>query len=120
MFNLIRFAAQIARANRAGLFTTTQPATPAAPADPTVSQAQLFAVEYARDTAREMLDAIKENARGSERVTKIALAVSMPHQVGYLLGLAPLQWDTLNHILESLTLIGLAVGVPVAVDYLIL
>lgn len=118
MFNVIRFAAAVARANKAGQ-TTTQPATPAA-ADPTVSQAKLFATEYARDTAREMLDAIKENARGSEKVTKIALAVSMPHQVGYLLGLAPLQWDTLNHILESVTLIGLSVGVPVAVDYLIL
>jgi hypothetical protein len=84
------------------------------------SQARIFAKAYAKDTAREMLEAIKANARDAEKVTKIALGVSMPHQVGYILGLAPLQWDNVTHILESVTLILGAIGIPIAVDYLIL
>lgn len=84
------------------------------------TQAQLFATEYAKDTAREMLDTIKGTKTKAERVTRIALAVSMPHQIGFILGLAPLKWGTLREILESATLILGAVLIPVAVDYLIL
>jgi hypothetical protein len=86
----------------------------------TNSQARIFAKAYAKDTAREMLDAIKANSRDAEIVTKIALGVSMPHQIGYILGLAPLQWDSVTHLLESVTLILGAIGIPLAVDYLIL
>jgi hypothetical protein len=84
------------------------------------TQAQLFATEYAKDTAREMLDTIKGTKTKAERVTRIALAISMPHQIGFILGLAPLQWGTLREVLESATLILGAVLIPVAVDYLIL
>lgn len=86
----------------------------------TTTQASRFAAKYAKNTAREMLNAVKRNARDAEIVTKIALGVSMPHQVGYILGMAPLQWDTLTHWMESLTLITGATGIPVAVDFLIL
>lgn len=84
------------------------------------TQAQLFATEYAKDTAREMLDTIKGTKAKAERVTRIALAVSMPHQIGFILGLAPLKWGSLREILESATLILGSVLIPVAVDYLIL
>jgi hypothetical protein len=84
------------------------------------TQAQLFATEYAKDTAREMLDTIKGTKTKAERVTRIALAVSMPHQIGFILGLAPLRWGSLREILESATLILGSVLIPVAVDYLIL
>jgi|RhiMethySRZTD1v2_1073278.scaffolds.fasta_scaffold92895_2 hypothetical protein len=87
---------------------------------PITTQAQLFATEYARDTAREMLDTIKTVGRKAGWVTRIVLAVSMPHQIGFILGLAPLQWDSLEHILAGLTLILGSVLIPVAVDYLIL
>jgi hypothetical protein len=84
------------------------------------TQARIFAKAYAKDTAAEMLAAIKANARDAERVTKIALGVSMPHQIGFILRLAPLQWDSVPHVLESVTLILGAIGIPIAVDYLIL
>lgn len=84
------------------------------------SQAQIFAAAYAKDTAKEMLDTIKATGVKAGRVSRIVLAVSMPHQIGFILGLAPLQWDDPRHILESLTLILGSVLIPVAVDYLIL
>lgn len=84
------------------------------------TQARIFAKAYAKDTAAEMLAAIKANARDAERVTKIALGVSMPHQIGFILGLAPLRWDSVPHVLESVTLVLGAIGIPIAVDYLIL
>lgn len=88
--------------------------------NPSNTQARIFARAYAKDTAREMLETIKANSRDAETVTKIALGVSMPHQIGYILGLAPLQWDSLTHVLESITLILGAIGIPIAVDFLIL
>lgn len=87
---------------------------------PHTTQAQIFATEYAKDTAREMLDTIKGTKTKANRVTRIALAISMPHQIGFILGLAPLKWGTLREVLESATLILGACLIPVAVDYLIL
>lgn len=86
----------------------------------TQSQAQIFATEYAKNTAKEMLDTISGVGKKAGRVSRIVLAVSMPHQIAFILGLAPLRWDSLTHILESITLILGAVLIPVAVDYLIL
>lgn len=116
MFETIRTMRLISR------LRAVQTPAPAAPTTegPAVSQAKLFATEYARETAREMLDAIKTNARDAEKVTKISLGVSMPHQIGYILGLAPLAWTSLTQILESSTLVLGAIGIPIAVDYLIL
>ena len=85
------------------------------------SQAQIFASEYTKDTAREMLDTIKATGKKAGRVSRIVLGVSMPHQIGFVLGLAPLHWAwDLRVCLESITLILGAVLIPVAVDYLIL
>lgn len=89
-----------------------------------VSQARLFATEYAAHAAREQLDTIDRNARNAETVTKLALGVSMPHQVGYLLSLAPLTFSgslaNYHQWLASATLLGLAILTPVVMDYLIL
>jgi hypothetical protein len=85
-----------------------------------VTQAQLFATEYAKDMARELLDTLRKTARHAGRVTGIALGVSMPHQVGFILSLAPLRWGSLTKWLESITLISGSVGIPIAVDFLIL
>ena len=86
------------------------------------TQARIFAAEYAKDTARQMLDTIEKSAKRAGRVTVIAMAISMPHQIAFILGLAPLHWSLTNitATLESVTLILGAVGIPVAVDYLIL
>lgn len=84
------------------------------------SQARIFASEYAANTGREMLDTISGTGRKAGRISKIVLAVSMPHQIAFILGLAPLVWHTLEEILFSATLILGAVLIPIAVDYLIL
>jgi hypothetical protein len=92
-----------------------------------VTQASIFAAEHAKTAAVESLDNIRRNARNAETVTKIALGVSMPHQIAFILGLVPLHFPTTGGAaaimigwLESLTLIAGAFGIPVAVDYLIL
>lgn len=109
---------------------TTTPATVNTPAEaPKVSQAALFAREHARGAAKKMLDALDEIAKNSVRITKIALGVSMPHQIAYLLGLIlpylhvttpvgnyALLLQELTHILGMLLLVG---GVPIAADLLI-
>lgn len=90
------------------------------------TQAAIFAAEHAKNAATEALDTIKSNAKSAERVTMIALGVSMPHQIAFILGLVPLHFPTTGgfHLvfawLESITLIGGAFGIPVALDYLIL
>jgi len=92
-----------------------------------VTQASIFAAEHAKTAAEESLSNIRRNARNAETVTKIALGVSMPHQIAFILGLVPLHFPTTGGAaavmigwLESLTLIAGAFGIPVAVDYLIL
>lgn len=84
------------------------------------TQSSIFAAEFATDTARELLDGIKRNAKDAEKVTMIALGVSMPHQFGYILSKAPLHWGSLMAWVESATLIVGAFGIPLAFDYLIL
>lgn len=106
---------------------TTTPAVETT--QPGVSQAALFAREHAKGAARKMLDALDEIAKNSVRITKIALGVSMPHQIAYLLGLIlpflhvttpvanyGLLLQELTHILGMLLLVG---GVPIAADLLI-
>lgn len=110
---------------------TTQPTTPAVEIDtqPGVSQAALFAREAAKGAARAMLDALDEIQKNSVRITKIALGVSMPHQIAFLLGLIlpylhvttpvgdyALLLQELTHILGMLLLV---IGVPIAADLLI-
>jgi hypothetical protein len=88
----------------------------------TQSQAQIFATKYAENTASNMLDVIRKIGQRAGRITKIALGVSMPHQIGYILALAVphMGWTNASQILESITMILLAVGVPIATDLLIL
>lgn len=94
-----------------------------------VSQAALFAREHAKGAAKKMLDALDEISKNSVRITKIALGVSMPHQIAYLLGLIlpylhvttpvgnyALLLQEATHILGMLLLVG---GVPIAADLLI-
>ena len=103
--------------------------TPAANNTPRVSQAALFAREHAKGAAKKMLDALDEISKNSVRITKIALGVSMPHQIAYLLGLIlpylhvttpvgnyALLLQEVTHILGMLLLVG---GVPIAADLLI-
>ena len=88
----------------------------------TVSQAQIFRAEHAKNAARNMLDVIETIGKRSKNITRIALGVSMPHQIGYILALAipHMHWSTVSAVLESVTMILLAVGVPIATDLLIL
>jgi hypothetical protein len=84
------------------------------------TQARIFAAEYAKDTASQMLKTIKQSAKRAGFITALMLTVSMPHQIAFILGLAPLNWSNITVALESVTLILGAVGIPVAVDFLIL
>lgn len=84
------------------------------------SQARHFAAEYAANSAREMLDTIGSVGKKAGHVSRIVLAVSMPHQIAFILSLAPLAWGNVHDMLFSFTLILAAVLVPIAVDYLIL
>lgn len=94
-----------------------------------VSQAALFAREHAKGAAKKMLDALDEISKNSVRITKIALGVSMPHQIAFLLGLIlpylhvttpvtnyALLLQEITHIAGMLLLVG---GVPIAADLLI-
>lgn len=83
------------------------------------TQAEVFAAEYAEGVAVEMLDTVKKVGKKAGAITGIALGVSMPHQIGYLIGLAPLVWRTPQQALESVTVISGAVLIPVAVDLFI-
>jgi hypothetical protein len=86
------------------------------------SQAQIFVTEYAKNTATDMLQAIRQIGRRAGRITKIALSVSMPHQIGFILALAwpHMHWFGVSQALESITMILLAIAVPIATDLLIL
>lgn len=88
----------------------------------TTSQAQIFATEYAKNAAGNMLDVIKAIANRASLITKIALGVSMPHQIGYILALAVphMHFNSPSGFLEAITMILLAIGVPIATDLLIL
>lgn len=88
----------------------------------TTSQAQIFATEYAKNAAGNMLDVIRTIGKRAGRITKIALGVSMPHQIGYILALAAphMHFNSVSTVLESVTMVLLAVGVPIATDLLIL
>ncbi len=84
------------------------------------TQAAEFAAQYAKDAGPEMLATVKNVGKKAGTVTGIALGVSMPHQIGYLIGLSPMAWHTPQQILGSLTGITSAIGVPVAVDFMIM
>lgn len=102
----------------------SQTETPAVTEPPSglISQAAIFAKEYARNAAQEMLDAIRLIGRRNTRITAIALGVSMPHQIAFLLAAVTpwLHWDSPAAWGESLGLIAFAVLVPVATDFYIL
>ena len=85
-----------------------------------VTQARIFAADYAADMARNLLDTIKVIAKRTGFVTGIGLLVSMPHQIAYILGLVPVRFDSPRHGLESVTLILAAFGIPAMTDLLIL
>jgi len=102
----------------------TTPTTSPATNEPRgfVSQAALFATEFAKNAAQNMLDTIASISRNSGRITMVALGVSMPHQIGYILALSTpyFKWNSPSAIAESITLILLAFGVPIATDLFIL
>lgn len=87
-----------------------------------LKQAQLFATEWAKDAAHEMLDVLKRINKRGARITKLVLAASMPHQISYILALVIpwMDWSTVPGILESVGMCVVAFAVPVATDLLIL
>lgn len=99
--------------------TTTAPAPIVVP-DKT--QARIFAEAWSKDSANGMLATLKRVAKRAGFITRIALGVSMPHQIGYILALAMphMAWNSASAVAESVTMIALAFGVPVCTDLLIL
>lgn len=109
--------------NRKERTVTTDANTPAIDNPPSgISQAAIFARDYAKNAAQEMLDAIRLIGRRNSRITAIALGVSMPHQIAFLLASVNsfLHWDNPAAWGESVGLLLLAVLVPVATDFYIL
>lgn len=88
----------------------------------TTSQARIFAELYAKDAASKMLGVIDAIATRAKKITAIALGVSMPHQIGYLLSLAipHMRFNDPSGWLEAITMVLLTLGVPIATDLLIL
>lgn len=96
-------------------------AAPTTPVPPGVSQAAIFAREHAKNAAKGMLDALDEIGKNSVKITKIALGVSMPHQVSFLLGLVLpyMHWSSPVEILHAVGMLMLVLGAPVIADLLI-
>lgn len=103
-------------------------AAPTTPVPPGVSQAAIFAREHAKGAAQKMLGALDEIGRNAAKITWIALGVSMPHQISFLLGLilptlhvdGSLGWTyAAKDIIHLLGMFLLVAGVPVAADLLI-
>lgn len=101
----------------------TPTTTPATAMPHGISQAAIFATEYAKNAAKEMLDAIAQIANRNTRITQIALGVSMPHQIAFLFAAVtpylhwnggPAAWA------ESIGMLLLALLVPVGTDLYIL
>jgi hypothetical protein len=86
------------------------------------TQARIFVNQWGKDAAVEMLETIKRIKKRSNLITKLVLAASMPHQVGYLLseGIPYMFWHDGPQIALSLTLILMSVVVPVGCDLMIL
>lgn len=103
-------------------------AAPTVPVPPGVSQAAIFAREHAKSAASKMLAALDEIGKNAARITWIALGVSMPHQISFLLGLilptlhvdGSLGWTyATRDVIHLLGMFLLVAGVPVAADLLI-
>lgn len=88
--------------------------------DPSILESAKFARVYNKGTAKEMLNTIRLNARDAERNSMIALYLSIPHQMGFLLGSVPLVFGSLGQALGSVTLLGMAIGLPYLCDRAIL
>lgn len=87
----------------------------------TTSQAQIFRAKYAENAASEMLDVVEAIGKRSKRIAQIALGVSMPHQIGYLISLAiPHMHLSAVGIIEAIGMVLIAIAVPVVSDLLIL
>lgn len=88
--------------------------------DPTLSESGKFAKRWHRGTAAEMLTTLEMNRKAAERNSKIALYISIPHQMTFLLGMVTLRFDTLIGALGSICLLGLSIGLPYLGDQAIL
>jgi hypothetical protein len=102
---------------------STSPATAPAVMDAPegVSQAAIFAREHAKGAARGMLAALDQISANSVKITKIALGVSMPHQIGFLLSLVIPHVSFANpvDIVHTIGMLMLVLGAPVIADLLI-
>jgi hypothetical protein len=78
-----------------------------------------FSLGWVRNMANEMLKMAETVGKGSLIVTIIALSISIPHQIGFLLGQAPLLWNTWQNWIASITDIAGAAGIPLATDIMI-
>lgn len=82
-----------------------------------VTQAKIFSMRYAKGSARETLLDIANNAKAANSVTKLVMAITMPHQIGYILKIAPFDWNGVFNIAASITLLLMAFLGPLAIDW---
>lgn len=86
----------------------------------TVTQAYIFAVEYAKGVAQEMLLTIQKTSKRMGLITAMVLTVTTPHQISYLLARAPMRWELGPAGLEALAMLAGCFLMPLIVDLLII
>lgn len=86
--------------------------------EPTVRQGRIFAHRFAADAANGMIKTIDTGKKRAKWLVIIALAVSGPHQISYLVSkcLPFAHWNSLQGWLESLGMLMIAFAVPVVAD----
>jgi hypothetical protein len=81
-----------------------------------------FRVDWAENSGREMIRTLIRVASRSLWIVRIALAVSIPHQITYLISQSSshLHFNSFGLILDSIGMVLMAVAVPVVSDLWIL
>ena len=100
--------------------TTNTPVTEATPSG--LTQAAIFAKEFAKGAAQRMLHALEIVHRNTHWTTKLAMGISIPHQLTFLvtLILPSLHFNSLLGITEAIGMILLVIGTPVLADIMIM
>jgi hypothetical protein len=87
-----------------------------------LTEAQKYRGRKARGAADRMESSVDRIEKRSGKITTIALVVSTPHQMAFLLAsvIPFLHWTTPQSIIESIGMLMIALSAPILADYTIL
>lgn len=87
-----------------------------------LTEAQKYRGRKAKGAADRMESSVDRIERRSGKITKIALIVSTPHQMAFLLAavIPFMHWNTPQAIIESIGMLMIALSAPILADYTIL